>query len=114
MSSLSLSRAWLIPLPSGIPLEPLELTSSAKSRSVVIGRNKDCDLPLPIQAEEVSRRHAEFFHQNGQWRVADLGSRWGTFINGVSIQAHRPVPLSEGDLLRIHPWTFRFSRDLKS
>ena len=107
-------RAWLIPLPSGIPLEPLELKSAAKGRSVVIGRNKDCDLALPVQAEEVSRRHAELFHQNGEWCVTDLGSRWGTFINGISIQAHRPVPLGEGDLLRIHPWTFRFSRDRTS
>jgi phosphoserine phosphatase RsbU/P len=111
MSSISLARAWLIPLPSGIPLEPFELMPAAKNRSVIIGRNKDCDLPLPGQAEAVSRRHAEFVYQNGQWRVADLGSRWGTLVNGVTIQPHRPVPLSDGDLLRIHPWTFRFSRD---
>jgi hypothetical protein len=114
MSNVSVARAWLIPLPSGIPLEPLELTPAARNRSIVIGRNKDCDLPLPLQAEKVSRRHAEFVHQNGQWRIADLGSRWGTVVNGVKLQPNRPVFLSEGDLLRIQPWTFRFSRDRKS
>ena len=114
MSSVTLARAWLIPLPSGIPLEPLELTPAAKNRSIIIGRNEDCDLPLPVQAEKVSRRHAEFIHRNGRWRIADLGSRWGTSVNGVRLQPQHPVPLSEGDLLRIHPWTFRFSRDRAS
>ena len=111
MSSASLARAWLIALPSGMPLEPLELAATAKNRSLVIGRSKDCDLPLPLQAEKVSRRHAKFVHQNGEWRIADLGSRWGTAVNGVSLRPYHPVPLSEGDLLRIQPWTFRFSRE---
>jgi hypothetical protein len=84
--------------------------SAAKNRCIVIGRNEDCDLALPPQAEKVSRRHAEFVHQNGQWRVADLGSRWGTSVNGVILQPHRFVSLSEGDLLRIQPWTFRFTK----
>ena len=114
MSGISLERAWLIPLPSDIPLEPLELMPTARNRSIVIGRNEHCDLPLPLQAERVSRRHAEFVYQNGQWRVADLESRWGTSVNGVSLRPHHAVPLSEGDLLRIQPWTFRFSRDRTS
>jgi serine phosphatase RsbU (regulator of sigma subunit) len=101
-------------LDGGIPLEPLELVAAGKNRRLVIGRNEDCDVPLPRQVEMVSRRHAEFVHQNGQWRIADLGSRWGTRVNGVSLQAHQPVALSEGDLLRIQPWTFRFSRDRTS
>jgi phosphoserine phosphatase RsbU/P len=111
MAGVTPARAWLIPLPSGIPLEPLELTQSGRNRTLVLGRNEDCDLPLPLAAEKVSRRHAEFVHDSGRWRIADLGSRWGTSVNGVNLQPHHAVPLSEGDLVRIQPWTFRFSRE---
>ena len=114
MSTASFMRAWLIPLPGDIPLEPLELMPAARNHGIVIGRNKDCDLPLPSEAEKVSRRHAEFVWRDGRWCIADLGSRWGTTVNGVILQPHRPVGLSEGDLLRIQPWTFRFSRDRTS
>src|SRR3954469_9679898 len=114
MSSISIAPGWLIPLPGSIPIQPLELTSTAKNRNLVIGRNTQCDLQLPAEAEKVSRRHAEFSWQDGQWHVADLGSRWGTNLNGVPLQPHRPVRLNEGDLLRIQPWSFRFSRDRAS
>ncbi|HWB52801.1 MAG TPA: FHA domain-containing protein, partial [Tepidisphaeraceae bacterium] len=112
-SSISTTPAWLIPLPGAIPLDPFELDAATRKR-LVIGRNKDCDLPLPIQAEEVSRRHAEFIHHGGQWCVADLASRWGTSVNGVKLNPNRRVPLNEGDLVQIRPWTFRFTHRNKS
>src|SRR6201986_5531079 len=54
ISSISSMPAWLVPLPGGMPLEPVAVTP-AKGKRFVVGRNKDCELPLPIQAEEVSR-----------------------------------------------------------
>ena len=92
-------------------MSPLELRQTGKHGTIVIGRHKDCTLALPVEAETVSRRHAEFVFQNGQWHIADLQSRWGTLVNGVRLQANRPVPLGEGDLVQIQPWTFRFSRE---
>jgi len=83
--------------------------AAGKGKSLVVGRNKDCDLRLPINAEEVSRHHAEFLFEDGRWHIGDLGSRWGTMVNGMKLTPHRPVSLGEGDLIRIHPWTFRFS-----
>ena len=41
--------------------------------------------------------------------MADLSSRWGTFLNGIKINPGPDVPLSEGDLIRITPWTFTLS-----
>jgi serine phosphatase RsbU (regulator of sigma subunit) len=110
MSDAANSRAWLIPLPGKIPLEAIELSGdAARAKSIVLGRSKDCDICLPIEAEEVSRCHAEFVLRAGQWGIADLASRWGTVVNGVKVAAHRLVPLAEGDLIGVHPWTFRFS-----
>ena len=33
----------------------------------------------------------------------------GNIYNGVKISPNREMPLSDGDLLRIVPWTFGFS-----
>jgi serine phosphatase RsbU (regulator of sigma subunit) len=107
MPSAGLNSAWLIPLPGGPQIEPLELKPSPGG--LVIGRYEDCPLRLPGDADQVSRQHARFTERGGQWRVADLHSRWGTFLNGVKIAPHREMPLGDGDLIRIVPWTFSFS-----
>src|SRR5262245_28555008 len=97
----------LVPV-SGPAIEPLKI--EPKSGGLVIGRSDQCDLPLPAQhAEKVSRSHARFDFDSQRWRVADLNSRWGTYVNGVRLAAQREIPLNEGDLIRITPWTFAFS-----
>jgi sigma-B regulation protein RsbU (phosphoserine phosphatase) len=99
-------RAWLVPL-SGPPLEPIEI--AAVPGGAVLGRGESCVLRLPADADKVSRQHARFTRRDAGWRLADLGSRWGTFLNGVKLAPQRDVSLGEGDLLRIAPWTFHFS-----
>jgi serine phosphatase RsbU (regulator of sigma subunit) len=101
------NSVWLIPLPGGPHIDPLELKSVPNG--LTIGRHEQCPLRLPANADQVSRQHARFSEQAGQWRVTDLHSRWGTFLNGVKIPPNREMPLGEGDLLRIVPWTFSFS-----
>lgn len=46
-----------------------------------IGRGADCDLVLAHPS--VSRAHAELVDDAGQWRINDLGSKNGTFIDGI-------------------------------
>jgi hypothetical protein len=48
---------------------------------VRIGRGRDCDFRL--EHPSISRRHAELSLENGQWRLADLGSKNGCFLDGV-------------------------------
>ncbi len=99
-------KAWLVPL-SGPVLAPIEV--AANPGGAVLGRGDGCLLRLPPEADKVSRQHARFSHSSAGWRLADLGSRWGTFLNGVRLAPQREVPLGEGDLLRVAPWTFHFS-----
>jgi DNA-binding NtrC family response regulator len=47
----------------------------------------------------LSRRHAEVRRKRGGWVVQDLGSRNGTFVNGVRVDGERP--LDPGSVLRI-------------
>lgn len=66
------------------------------------GRHPSADLPFDIGRDlDVSVRHAAVFRQAGAWRVRDLGSSNGTWINGVRITADRT--LVPGDVLRFGP-----------
>jgi serine phosphatase RsbU (regulator of sigma subunit) len=100
------SPKFLIPI-SGPPLETISLTPRPGGQS--IGRHDQCDIKLPNH--RVSRMHARFIAGEDEdvWFVSDLGSRWGTLLNGVPIESKHRLPLQEGDLIFIAPWTFRFS-----
>lgn len=98
---------FLVPI-AGPAIEPFVLDASrGPSQGLTLGRHEQCELKLPATAETVSRFHARLrFDPGGGWRVSDLGSRWGTFLNGVKLTPHGELPIGEGDLIRINPWTF--------
>jgi VWFA-related protein len=51
---------------------------------LVIGRAANCDVPL-TEDKEVSRNHCELTLEDEVIRIADLGSKNGTLVNGVPI-----------------------------
>ncbi|MHB8288858.1 MAG: FHA domain-containing protein [Acidimicrobiales bacterium] len=61
-----------------------------------IGRHPDSDIFLDDIT--VSRRHAEIRHEEGSYRVRDVGSLNGTYLNRERIEE---VTLSSGDVLQI-------------
>jgi phosphoserine phosphatase RsbU/P len=97
-------KPWFLVPISGPALPPISLSS--KPGGIILGRHEQCDICLPADAEGVSRHHARFSHDGVRWQVADLGSRWGTFVNGIKLSPQAAVALGEGDLVRITPWTF--------
>jgi hypothetical protein len=101
-----LSNMFLVVV-SGPPTKPLEL--KAGPQPLTFGRHESCDLRVPLHAEGVSRFHARFRLESRRWRVTDLGSRWGTLVNGMKLAPHVEMPLSESDVITILPWTFSFS-----
>src|SRR5688572_7643975 len=110
LTSAAAPAAFLVPL-AGPHLAPVELT--ARTSGLTIGRHEQCDICLPADAEKVSRMHARFVFDGARWHVADLGSRWGTFVNGIKLTPNTDVPLNDGDLIRITPWTFTLSPTAK-
>src|SRR5207237_386632 len=65
--------------------------------SAIIGRGEGCDIVL--EDGSVSRRHARLARdERGHYRIEDLGSANGTFVDGARIAA--PTPLSDGVKLR--------------
>jgi len=76
------------------PDEPVLLT---------IGRAQDCD--LVVTHRSVSAHHAELRQAGSQYRIVDLSSKSGTFVNGVRSTSQI---LEEGDTVRVGPVALQF------
>ena len=79
------------------PAEGEEFEHPVEGDSVVIGRSTRCDLTLADRF--LSRQHARLFRLGDVWRVEDLGSRNGTFVNGVRVS--EPTPVGTGDVINM-------------
>jgi EAL domain-containing protein (putative c-di-GMP-specific phosphodiesterase class I) len=96
----ALGTPWLEPissdsnLPGNIPIVKYPFT---------VGRNEDVD--LQIDSKRVSREHAVILKEGDGYRVKDLQSTNGTFVNGTRIQ---DSPLADGDMLMIANEEFTF------
>jgi hypothetical protein len=60
----------------------------------LIGRSHRCSLRLPESS--VSGEHASLRWTGAAWVVKDLGSRYGTFVNGQPLQPGIPVTVPAG------------------
>ena len=70
------------------------------------GANNDLNVPDPLAAQ----RHARILLHEGKWQLMDTHSTNGTLLNGKSIPAGQPCPLSDGDTITFAPsavFTFR-------
>jgi len=74
----------------------------AENRVMTIGRGADNDIVLP--APTVSRYHAEVEKIGQRYRVRDLRSGNGTFVNGTSVTGETWV--HPGDAVQIGPYRF--------
>lgn len=101
MSEQLLENLRLEPI-AGPATEPIDLRPPGPRR---VGRGSENDIQLVYAT--VSREHAMFVLQGGQWIVIDRQSRHGSFLNGVQLPPGEPTPLAPGDLIRMGPWTFR-------
>lgn len=100
MAQRAAGMPWLEHLPAeGGPPERTPIASFP----FTLGRNESADLPIP--SSRVSREHAVIVREAGGYRVRDLGSTNGTYVNGRRIDE---APLEDGDLLWIADVEFTF------
>ena len=91
--------AWLVPLEGAMTGELLQIRTRA-----IIGTAEGCEIKLFDAA--ISGRHAEVvLSQGSRFRINDLGSRNGTYVNDKAIAS---TELVDGDNIRLGRTTFRF------
>jgi ABC transport system ATP-binding/permease protein len=73
-----------------------------RGSSMVLGRGLDCDRVLDFPM--VSRRHARLTRSGEQFRIEDLGSSNGTYVNGERLRESRVV--RPGDRIGLGSYTF--------
>jgi hypothetical protein len=64
---------------------------------LLIGRGPECDIVVPDR--QISRQHARISRTPDGVRVEDLGSKNGTHVNGVRIEAS--TTLQDGDVVQV-------------
>jgi pSer/pThr/pTyr-binding forkhead associated (FHA) protein len=101
-------------LPSGSAAVVVKRGPNAGSRftmnrsSVSAGRHPASDIFLDDIT--VSRRHAEFHCENGQFRITDVGSLNGIYVNRQPVDS---ATLATGDEIQIGNFRLIFFTDLK-
>lgn len=105
--SLKVPAARLLE-PSGAALgaEAYQQVEGA-AQSVVMGRDPNCDEPLDDPL--LSWRHAKITRTGGQVLVEDLGSRNGTFVDGLRISGSTEI--RSGQVVGLGSFQFRLDGD---
>src|SRR3954453_17311342 len=83
--------------PLRLRLHPGDHVIDVTAPDVLLGRQSDADLRMP--QPDVSRQHCRFQYAHGGWRIVDLGSLNGVYVNGSRVS--RMAVIHAGDQIRI-------------
>ena len=75
---------------------------------ITLGRDKSCQVVLPQQA--VSRAHARITQEGNLFFLEDLGSAYGTQVNGKALPKGEKRLLRNGDIIAIAQFDIRFDK----
>lgn len=69
---------------------------------LIIGRQRNqCNVCFGEDAMGVSRCHCKIFRAANGWVIQDLGSRYGTYVNGRKLAAYEQYPLRGGENIHL-------------
>ena len=101
----------LIPVPHPgvvVALKEEQLRLGQRSEKITIGRRPEAH--LYIEHTSISRQHAVIEYVQGQYKVRDVGSFNGTFINSVKLEPTSVHILKQSDRVRFGDVQFRFQQ----
>ncbi len=75
-------------------------------RPLIVGRGEDCD--IRVLDTSVSRRHVRIERINEDYFVLDMQSTNGTYVNDRPSLPGDPLPMRDGDYLRVGNCIFRY------
>ena len=98
---------------------PVTRTLPTGSESIRVGRYSERDsqtlnnvpanqpsaAPVGFKSKVVSRRHCEFWYENGKWYIKDVKSSSGTFLNHIRLsppsQESKAFAVNDGDIVQL-------------
>ncbi|KAJ0118410.1 FHA domain-containing protein [Diaporthe amygdali] len=91
-------------LPSGSEIIRVGRYSERDSQPAVPA-NVPSAAPVGFKSKVVSRRHCEFWYEEGKWYIKDVKSSSGTFLNHIRLsppgQESKPFPVNDGDVVQL-------------
>jgi len=88
-------------VPMRLILQPSGLTIICGRSQMVVGRHTSADIRLPLP--DVSRQHCRLLFTPDGWKVQDLDSLNGIYVNESAVAS---AELRPGDKLRVGGFTF--------
>lgn len=86
------------------PYRAGEVILMAGQGPVEIG--KQTDIQIPLAGQSISRRHCRIVRQGNQWRIEDLQSTNGVYVNNQRVESSE---LHNGDVLQIGEYLMQFA-----
>lgn len=100
-----------------LTFQPVSRTLPSGSEVIRVGRysERDAQPPVPpnvpsaapvgFKSKVVSRRHCEFWFQDGKWHIKDVKSSSGTFLNHIRLSPpgteSKPYIVNDGDIIQL-------------
>lgn len=102
-----METSWFL---EGLAVDGSRLTHALHTLPYTVGRDPACQ--LVVEAQGLSRRHAEFRGDGDRLLLADLGSTNGTFVNREPVKGE--VPVYDGDVIHFGHAEYRLGADTRT
>ncbi|KAK6080697.1 FHA domain-containing protein [Seiridium cupressi] len=78
---------------------------SEREQQQIVPANTPSAAPVGFKSKVVSRRHCEFWHEDGKWYIKDVKSSSGTFLNHIRLSPpgneSKPYVVNDGDIVQL-------------
>lgn len=92
-------------LPNGTEVIRVGRYSERDGQAANTNSNQPSAAPVGFKSKVVSRRHCEFWCQDGKWYIKDVKSSSGTFLNHIRLsppsQESKAYPVNDGDIIQL-------------
>lgn len=93
-------------LPTGSETIRVGRYSERDSQSMSnVPNNQPSAAAVGFKSKVVSRRHCQFWYENGKWFIKDVKSSSGTFLNHIRLsppsQESKAFPINDGDIVQL-------------